>query len=339
MEQKLSLKKNKEPSDCPAPLEISCLKEDSFLPLVITQNACAAEVISFKDLLVWIKKHKPWLKNVLSTYGGLLFRGFPILTSEDFEDFVLAIDPNLTAYTQGQSQRHRVKNLIYTSTEYPADQNITLHNELSYTDHPPGKIFFFCETPPLEGGETPIADCRTIYQRLNANLKEKFIANQVCYVKNMHGSAGFGKSWQDHFETTNKDEVEAYLKQANVDFSWQEDGSLRTTQTRSAVIQHPETQESVWHSQAHLWHFSNYGAQGEMLLKVLGEARLPTNAYYGDGTPIPADVIQATNQAFWEEASFFDWQKGDLLMLDNLLVAHGRTSFTGPRRILVAMTD
>jgi alpha-ketoglutarate-dependent taurine dioxygenase len=40
-----------------------------------------------------------------------------------------------------------------------------------------------------------------------------------------------------------------------------------------------------------------------------------------------------------EAAVCFAWQKGDLLMVDNMLVAHGRAPFTGPRRILVAMAE
>jgi hypothetical protein len=35
----------------------------------------------------------------------------------------------------------------------------------------------------------------------------------------------------------------------------------------------------------------------------------------------------------------FDWQKGDVILLDNMLVAHARDPFEGPRKIVVAMGD
>jgi alpha-ketoglutarate-dependent taurine dioxygenase len=35
----------------------------------------------------------------------------------------------------------------------------------------------------------------------------------------------------------------------------------------------------------------------------------------------------------------FQWQKGDMVTLDNMLVAHARDPFVGPRRILVALGD
>ena len=36
-------------------------------------------------------------------------------------------------------------------------------------------------------------------------------------------------------------------------------------------------------------------------------------------------------RAIEEEEVKWEWEVGDVLLLDNLLVAHGRNSFTGPR--------
>jgi hypothetical protein len=63
------------------------------------------------------------------------------------------------------------------------------------------------------------------------------------------------------------------------------------------------------------------------------------NTYYGDGSPIEPKVLDQLRAAYNAETVSFPWQKGDLLMLDNMLVAHGRSPFVGPRQILVGMAE
>ena len=62
------------------------------------------------------------------------------------------------------------------------------------------------------------------------------------------------------------------------------------------------------------------------------------NAYLGDGTRIDDADLAAIRAAYDAELLKFPWQPGDLLMVDNLAMAHGRSSFAGPRKLLVAMT-
>jgi alpha-ketoglutarate-dependent taurine dioxygenase len=231
-----------------------------------------------------------------------------------------------------------VQGKIYNSTFYPSRFDITLHNELSYVQQPPTRIFFFCETAPPTGGETPIVDCRRVLGAMDAGLLDRFESRQIRYVKNMHGGKGFGKSWQDHFETDDRSVVEQYLREGGVEFEWLDNGTLRTSQVRPAVIAHPKTGQRVWFNQATLWHVSDLGDQGRVLVEKFTEAGLPTHAYFGDGSPIDETDLDAIRKLTWREAVVFPWQPGDLLMLDNILVAHGRKAYAGPRNILVAMS-
>jgi alpha-ketoglutarate-dependent taurine dioxygenase len=72
---------------------------------------------------------------------------------------------------------------------------------------------------------------------------------------------------------------------------------------------------------------------------LYGEENLPRNAYYGDGSPIEAQVMDHVRGAFARATISFPWQRGDILVLDNMLVAHAREPYEGPRRILAAMGD
>jgi hypothetical protein len=81
------------------------------------------------------------------------------------------------------------------------------------------------------------------------------------------------------------------------------------------------------------------GEASEALLEVFKEEDLPSNSYYGDGTRIETSVLDEIREAFRQSSVSFPWQTGDVLMLENMLIAHGRTPFSGPRKIIVAMAD
>jgi alpha-ketoglutarate-dependent taurine dioxygenase len=105
-----------------------------------------------------------------------------------------------------------------------------------------------------------------------------------------------------------------------------------------AVAIHPVTGEKVWFNQAHLFHVSSLRPEvRESLLSVCGEDDLPRNAYYGDGSPLEEDVLQFIREVYESEKFHFEWQKNDLLLVDNMLFTHGRQPFSGDRKVLVGM--
>jgi hypothetical protein len=121
---------------------------------------------------------------------------------------------------------------------------------------------------------------------------------------------------------------------------WLDEERLRTRHVCHAVARHPVTGQEVWFNQMHLFHPSALGAEHHRaLLDIFGEDDLPRNAMCGDGTPIDSRVLDAVREAFDQETVTFSWERGDLLLLDNMLVAHARTPYTGPRQVLVAMAD
>jgi alpha-ketoglutarate-dependent taurine dioxygenase len=109
---------------------------------------------------------------------------------------------------------------------------------------------------------------------------------------------------------------------------------------RPALATHPKTGERVWFNHVAFWHISSLekGVK-EAMQSVLEEYELPYNTYYGDGEPIEDSVVEEIRDAYRQETIEFLWQKGDILWLDNMLVAHGRNPYSGERKILVAMGD
>lgn len=274
----------------------------------------------------------------LQTTGGVLFRGFPVTSATDFEALVKMATPTLVSYEFGSTPRSQVHNQIYTSTEYPPHQHIPLHNEQAYTTEWPMKIWFYCAQSAEEGGYTPIADSREVFSRIPSRIRDRFVQKKVRYVRN-YGN-GLDVPWQKVFNTTDRAVVERYCRLADIACEWKSDGELRTTQVCQAVAAHPRTGETVWFNQAHLFHVTNLEpAVREALLAVVSEKDLPRQTYYGDGTPIEASVLDEIREVYQSVAVQFAWEEGDVLMLDNMLVAHGRSPFKGPRKILVAMAE
>lgn len=288
------------------------------------------------NLAAWAEAKRGFIDEQLFRYGAVLFRGFDIAGAAGFEAVARTLDGGLLAYNERSSPRRQVSGGVYTSTDYPADQPIFLHNENSYQHRWPMRLFFFCDTAAAEGGETPIADCRKIYNRLDPAIRDRFGVRGWMCVRNF--GDGFGLPWQVVFQTSDKAVVEAYCHETGIRVEWKEGDRLRTRTVRPAASKHPQTGEMVWFNHATFFHVSTLEPHvREAMTALFIEADLPTNTYYGDGSPIEPDVLEAMRECYRQETVTFAWQKGDLLILDNMLVAHGRAPYKGIRNVLVAM--
>lgn len=306
--------------------------EDNGFSLIV----CQAD--SPQDLREFVREKKDWLNETFERHGALLLRGFKVDSDEAFGHFTRLMSDKLVDYEEPSTPRKKLGDKIYTSTEYPSDQHIPFHNEHSYAKEWPGKVWFYSATVAATGGETPIADSRLVFQRLHPGVQQKFIKLGVKYVRNYHSQLDI--PWSDVFHTTDKAVVEAYCNKAGIQYEWLGNEGLRTSWVRPAVAKHPRTHENIWFNQAHL--FNSYNLEPEVrahLIRLYGADNIPRNTYYGDGSPIEPESIEAIRTAYGQSSISFPWQSNDVLMLDNMLYAHSRNSFTGKRKVLVAMAE
>lgn len=286
----------------------------------------------------WPRENRAMIEERLNEYGAVLFRGFPIDSAESFHAFANAAAGELLEYKERSSPRHEQGDRVYTSTDYPPEYRIYLHNEHSYACRFPMKLLFCCLTPARQGGQTPLADTRKIMAGISAETRRRFAEKKWMYVRNF--GAGFGLSWQTAFQTSSAAEVETYCMRAGIECEWKVDGGLRTRQIRPAMFHHPRTGEQVWFNHATFFHLSTLPPTiSAMLQSSFREEDLPNNTYYGDGSPIEPETLEELRRAYEAETFSFDWQRGDVLLVDNMLVAHGRESYQGERRVLVAMAE
>ncbi|MEV5942884.1 TauD/TfdA family dioxygenase [Streptomyces sp. NPDC051994] len=285
-----------------------------------------------------IGKESTLLREKLGTHGAVLLRGFDIGGVDGFAAVVRALSGEPLKYSERSSPRSTIKGNVYTSTDYPPAEEIFLHTENSYQASWPKLLYFHCVAEPETLGATPLADTREVYRLIDPSVREEFERRGWMVVRNFHD--GFGVDWRQVFNTEDRAEVEANCRAKQLGFEWSADGGLRTRGVRRAVHVHPTTGERVWFNHIAFFHHTTLAADvREGLLELFGEEDLPSNTFYGDGGTIPEEVTEHLRACYRAASTRFDWRADDVLVVDNMLTAHGREPFTGPRRIAVAMAE
>ena len=312
-------------------VETSFFSSGTRLPIVLTPTG------PIIDLAGWIDAHREQLETWLLRHGAILFRDFGLPGPADFEAFAEAISPALYGEYGDLPKKEGGRN-TYRSTPYPEQQMILYHNESSHLSRWPRRQFFFCELASVKGGATPIVDCREMLRQLPPLLVDTFERKQLMYVRTF--TRGLDVPWRAFFDTDDRRVVQARCDAAGVRYEWLPNDELQTRTVCPAVIVHPLTGERSFFNQVQLHHIACLAPDVRMdLLDVAGPERMPRQAFFGDGSTISDEDIALIGEAYERCAVRFDWRAGDVLMLDNMLVAHARDPYQGPRKVVVAMSE
>jgi len=327
-----------------------CHTQGSF-PLFIQPTS---PMTDYNEALQWLKTNRNALRQLSLKHGALVFRNFPVHDAKAFSQWIETMAwGEFVNYIGGDSPRNRVEGKVYTSTEAPPAFHIPLHQELSFIKKFPSHIYFFCEIAPTVGGSTIIGDARQIFRDIDPHVLQQFKERNLTYISHYYYQSKVmewlnriqrsHKSWTEVFETDDRTMVEKKCIDNEFAWRWLSHDWLEIKQARPATLLHPETQDEVWFNQAHLYDFNPrllgwkryFGAK---LFYFRPSTRLH-DIKYGDYNDVPRKHIYHILDVLQKNTVSFPWQKGDVMVLDNILAMHGRAPFAGKRRVLAAMTS
>lgn len=314
----------------------------------------------------WIGEHHDWVAERLEEHGALLFRGFDITDAPTFERTARAVDPDLKNEYLGTSPRNALTDYVFSASELPPYYPIPQHCEMSFTAHPPRRLFFCClEAPAVGSGETPLADFRAVLRDIDPSVRRRFEERGLRIVRNYSGPSGGGrfdlwklKRWDEMFLTTDRNAVDARCRAEGFEPTWLSGDALRLVSTQEVTRVHPSTGAPVWHNHSSTFHLS--AAAGEyarihelrptlrswffwQLSRTLSAWQrlrrhpdeMAMQCTHRDGSEIADSDMEAVRDAVWRHMVVFPWQRGDVVAIDNYAVAHGRLPYQGPRNIAV----
>jgi alpha-ketoglutarate-dependent taurine dioxygenase len=287
----------------------------------------------------WIRECRTLLRAAATRYGAVLVRGLGVGSIADAVEVADSFMSTRFVEREGFAPRDLYEPGIYSSTRWPPDQPMCMHHELSYASEVPRWLVVSCLRAPERGGATAVADARRVLDDLPFDCVDRF--SRLGWQLRRNYSPLLGTPWQDAFGGDDPREVERYCREHAIEFHWNGEDKLTTSQQAPAVIWHPATGERCWFNQiAFLNEWTLDPVIHDYLTTEFGpEYGLPFNTAYGDGEPIHADVVTAINTTYDRHTVREPWRDGDVLFIDNLAAAHSTEPYEGPRDIVVAMGD
>ena len=281
---------------------------------------------------------KTTVSDLINAHGFLVFRGYGIQSDQDFHRFVEGLGLENFKYADSFSNavRHNRTDRVFTANEAPPNVEIFLHHEMAQTLTFPGALFFFCEKAAESGGATPI--CRSdrtlkTLETQNPTFIAKLRSVGVKYRNSMPSEAnhesGQGRSWKDTLTVNSAHEAEEKLVALGYQFNWLEDGGLSVQTPALAAVDHFGRGKDVFFNQIVA------AAAGWTVAADDKEPRL----CFGDDSPIEHADLAGTIKAAYQHTVDLKWQTGDVALLDNLKVMHGRRPFEGSRSVLASLCN
>lgn len=256
---------------------------------------------------------------LLKERGALLFRGFD-LGKDKFVQFTEQLTPDFIDYSGGSYARDAIDgdNTVLSVTGNRQFFAVPLHGEMFYTKYKPTILWFYCISPPASDGETTVCDGVEIFNQLSAATQKLFTEKDIKYIRHYSNEV-----WQGIYLTDDPQRVAEICADRDTQFVHHAaDNSISTEYQCSAIAKPLYTDKPA---------FVN-----NILPVMVQEANGHTHSIvrFADGSKISDEVIAEINEVADRLTIPVAWQAGDLVMVDNSRLMHGRFAFNDTQREL-----
>ncbi|MEM1380626.1 MAG: TauD/TfdA family dioxygenase [Pseudomonadota bacterium] len=287
-----------------------------------------------KNVVDFVKSNRDEVKAMMKEAGAVKFKGFKVkedATAKILEKLGIKLGEDVFWSTP----RQRVKGKVFTATEFDKTREIMLHCEAAYAKSYPRILCFHAVKAAEVKGGTTFADLDAVSADLG-DIVDQFAQRGVRYVRCYRDMIDIPLS--KAFGTDDKDEAKKRAEAKGMEVDFTADGAMRSAHTVRGALPDSAAGKPVHFNQAHMFHPSRLAEKDrEALTKLFGEDGLPRQSQWGDGEPIPDDVINRIVDTLAAHTQVIAWEDSDVVLIDNLRFMHGRQTYDGTRRVITAM--
>lgn len=259
--------------------------------------------------------------DALKNHGAVLIKGLD-LTREGFPTFTERFLDTFIEYVGGAdndrgSALKGSNTVLQVTGGNTAKFAIPMHAEMFYTEPRPKTMFFACMRPADENGETTIADGVAIWNDLPHDVKKLFETKKLVYRRIYND-----ETWHNVYKTDDLNRVRELCAQTGVALIENENGVIETIHSCHAYYDHPAGRAFV--NSILTWAGREY---------LLGKD--DSKLRFEDGSELSKDMLWAINDICEKHTVNIPWQPGNVALVDNYRVMHGRRAYEDTGRDII----